>query len=103
MNNPELKMIADLMFQEISGAEGLHPNEYYDTKLMSIIHNSLNKAVSATFSPIIAKWEKRLERFKQNPDIAKGMDFKVASGVDSGRTRALADCIKDLKELQNGL
>jgi hypothetical protein len=47
---------------------------------------------------LIAKWKARLDRFKRNPEIAKGMDPATAMGVQHGRVKALEICLKELED-----
>ena len=48
---------------------------------------------------LIELWKNRLQRFEQNPEIAKGMDTRTAMGVQHARLTALKECIKELNEL----
>ena len=55
--------------------------------------------IKDSYSKLIEKWKKRLERFKENPHIADGMNSITSMGVQHGRTKCLRDCIKELEEL----
>jgi len=46
---------------------------------------------------LLATWKERLERFKANPSVAKGMDTKVAMGTQNARVVLLTDCIEELE------
>lgn len=48
---------------------------------------------------LVSLWQDKLERFMNNPDIAKGMDANTAMGVQYGRTIALKQCLDDLKQI----
>jgi len=46
---------------------------------------------------LLATWKERLERFKAYPQVAKGMDTKVAMGAQNARVILLTDCIEELE------
>lgn len=51
---------------------------------------------------LLKLWKDRLERFKQKPEVAKGMDPATAMGVQHGRLTALKDCIVELEQKTKG-
>jgi len=59
--------------------------------------NDFSEASNA-HSKLIEKWKKRLETFQENPHIADGMNPITSMGVQQGRTKCLADCIKELED-----
>ncbi len=49
-------------------------------------------------SELTDRWQERLQRFQSHPEVAKGMDEKVAMGVQHGRITALKQCIEELSK-----
>lgn len=86
--------IIEQIFQEIVDLQYLMLNEHYDDELKSILQRHLDKV----FAILIEQWEERLENWKKNPEIAKGMDPRVAMGVQESRLQTLKRCIRELKE-----
>lgn len=56
---------------------------------------------SLLLNELLKKWRERLKRFEENPNVAKGLDCNVASGVHQGRSLTLRNCIKELEELES--
>lgn len=48
---------------------------------------------------LLKMWKERLERYENNPDIAKGMESQVAMGCQQGRVISLKMCILELELL----
>lgn len=48
---------------------------------------------------LVKCWDERLERYKLTPHIANGMDPSTSMGVQHGRTKALEECINDLRKI----
>ena len=48
---------------------------------------------------LLKKLEERLQRFRDCPEIVKGMNEPVAMGVQHGRIVALKTCIEELRSV----
>lgn len=50
---------------------------------------------------LLQKWKNRLQRFRDNPAVAKGMDNRTAMGVQNGRVITMECCIEELEKLRS--
>lgn len=58
--------------------------------------------VQKQLNDLMENHDLRLKRYIANPQVAKGMDEKVAMGVQHGRTTELKLCQEELKDIING-